>query len=609
MTTWNEKTPAQPAFNNTRGVLAVLLTLALLMPLLTVRGVAADECMAIDASEHSVCGAFATFWQQNDGIYGRPLTGEYVELSADTGVDVAVQYFELGRLEYHPGNEGSAYAVIPGRVGAEVMEYVNGVTWRSLPGADAGADWFFTETGHAVAPEFQEFFRSNGLDLGDEGTSLRESLGLFGYPISEPRSESNFGGDEVLTQWFERARLELHGNDVEMAYLGIEMTSTINGFSPRILRELDANLHHWQRALNDTGLMAGIWVPGVGEWTGIAGAANRATGAPLQYDQHVRIGSISKSFTTTMILQLADQGLLSIDDTIDTWVDDVPNGDRITLRDLATMTSGLASFTFDPDFQEQLFSGEQVGWTPVDIVAIGIENTLAGCPYLPETCFEPGEAWFYNNTNTVLLGMVLEAVTGREYGDLVQEMILDPLGMENTFHPTSSDLPEPFAHGYTTQGLPDDSDDVVDATNWDVSWTWAVGSLVSTFEDLTIWARAVGSGELLSAEMHAERLVQVELPPNTPEHAYAFGIGNNFGWWGHGGSIPGYNTSAYYRPDLDAVLTVVANSDQARFEGGFIDPAHTFAAIMIDIANREAPLGGFAGDTHIGGPVDSDDQD
>ena len=580
-------------FSAARRALVALLVVTMFAPALAERGASANGCVEFDATDHSICGAFEAFWTANGGQagFGLPLTEEYVEISADTMSEVTVQYFERGRLEHHPANEGSDYAVIPGRVGSEVLQYANGVTWQEQPGGEDTAGLYFAETGHRVDAAFEGYFRGNGLDFGDPGVSLRESLALFGYPITEARLEANFGGDDVLTQWFERARLELHGDRVVMANLGIEMNSTINGFSPRIQRELDANLHYWREAFNDTGLMAGLWVPGVGDWTGIGGAANRESGEPMRFDQYFRIGSISKEFTATMILQLADQGLLDIDDTIDNWVDGIPNGDRITLRHLASMTSGLASFTFDPEFQDQLFSGEQIGWTPEEIVAIGVENTLAGCPYAPESCFEPGEGWMYSNTNTVLLGMVLEAVTGKQYRDLVQEMILEPLGMENTFHPTSSEMPEPHATGYTTQGLPDESTGVTDATHWDVSWAWAVGSLVSTFDDLTIWARAVGTGELLSAEMHAEQQKMVTLPPNTSDRAYAFGTGYVNGWWGHTGSIPGFNSVGYYRPDLDAVIVVMANSDQARYEDGFVDPAATFANILIDIAAREAPLG------------------
>ncbi len=91
--------------------------------------------------------------------------------------------------------------------------------------------------------------------------------------------------------------------------------------------------------------------------------------------------------------------------------------------------------------------------------------------------------------------------------------------------------------------------------------------------------------------MQAERQKLATYPPNTPERAYAFGIGYDHGWWGHAGSIPGFNTIGYYRPDLDAVIVVMANSDQARYEGGFVDPAATFASILVDIVGREAPLG------------------
>ncbi len=582
-------------------MLVVSLAASLLM--LNLASVAAssepvDGCVHFEETGHNLCDAFEVFWNENDGAgnFGMPLTDAYEEINADTLEPAIVQYVGKARLEVHPQNAGTPYEILAGRVGDEALLYGRGVDWWTLPAGDPAAPNYFSETGHAIAGEFWEYWSSHGIELGDEGVSFRESLALFGFPISEAALESSANNDNVMTQWFERARLEI-GPDgqVVMADLGVEMTSTDDGFSPRIQRELDANLQYWHAELDLPGIMAGVWVPGVGAWTGVLGEADTSTGEPLAFDQHVRIGSVTKTYTVTLILQLADEGLLSLDDTVDMYFDDVPNGDTITLRHLASLTSGLASYTVDPDFQDTLFSNPQRAWEPEELVEIGLRNTAAGCPYAPTACFPAGTDWFYSNTNTVMLGLIVEQVTGRSYAEVLEELILVPLGLENTWHPSSSDLPEPFAHGYTTQGLPDDAVGVQDATFWNPSWGWGVGDIVSTFDDLYVWGRALGSGELLSAEMQAERLTKLTVGPNTPERSYALGIGFKNGWWGHGGELPGYNATTYYRPDLDAVIVVVVNSDQVPYEGGHVDPAYLMTDAISDVAGREAPLGDFDG--------------
>jgi len=361
-------------------------------------------------------------------------------------------------------------------------------------------------------------------------------------------------------------------------------------FSQRIQEQLDSEVTQVIEELGIQGLTAGIWVPGEGSWTMAYGVADRETGEPMSFDQHVRIGSVTKTFTVTLILQLVDEGVLSLDDTLDQFFPGYPKGDRITLRNMGNMTSGLASYTFDQNFQDTLFADPQRTWTPQELIEIGRVNTIADCPFAPNYCFEPGEGWAYCNTNTVLLGLIAEQVTGLPYRELVRRRITEPLGLENTFQSTVTTLPEPFAHGYTSQGVAQGEQD---ATNWSPTWGFAVGDLVSTFSDLRHWGRALGRGTLLSAELQNERLTKVLLPPNNPERAYMLGIGFNKGWVGHGGELPGYNVCTYYRPDLDAVLVVIVNSDFVEVDGNAVHPAYVVADKLIEIAAQEAPLGDF----------------
>lgn len=160
---------------------------------------------------HYLGYGFRDFWNDNGAlpVFGYPLTEEFTEHNADIGGDFTVQYFERERFEWHAENAGTPYEVLLGRLGAELLER-QGRDWRTFPTADPGAAHYMPETGHAIAPEFWEFWSGHGLDFGDEGTSFRESLALFGYPLSEPMIETNADNDTVLTQYFERAVFEFH---------------------------------------------------------------------------------------------------------------------------------------------------------------------------------------------------------------------------------------------------------------------------------------------------------------------------------------------------------------------------------------------------------------
>jgi hypothetical protein len=155
-------------------------------------------------------GRFLSYWEHNGGlaVFGYPLTEAQPEVNQDTNASYLTQYFERQRFEYHPEN-AVPYDILLGRLGADSLRD-SGRDWQSLPRAAADSPEYIPETGHVIAGEFRDYWYTHGLDLGDPGISRRESLALLGYPISEPALETNSSGDTVLTQHFERARLEDH---------------------------------------------------------------------------------------------------------------------------------------------------------------------------------------------------------------------------------------------------------------------------------------------------------------------------------------------------------------------------------------------------------------
>jgi D-alanyl-D-alanine carboxypeptidase len=312
---------------------------------------------------------------------------------------------------------------------------------------------------------------------------------------------------------------------------------------------LDAAVAGMLQQFKAPGAVVGVWIPGVGNYVAAAGTSDIATGHPMLSADYFRIGSITKTFTVTAILELADEKRLSLDDPIAKYVSGIPKGEIITLRMLANMTSGLFSYTQDKTFQHDLFSNPHRTFTPRELVNIGIAH---------DEDFPPGSGFNYSNTNTVLLGTVIEKVTGQPIAEVFAQKIFRPLGLQHTVWPTGSAMPSPFAHGLTDQTLDDTQ---ADATFWNPSWGFSAGQLISTFQDIRTWVKSYTTGSLISPEMQKQRLTWVTFPPNSPDRAYGLGIGMDHGWLGHTGELPGYNCAGYYLPSKGATIVIMVNSD------------------------------------------------
>ena len=321
-------------------------------------------------------------------------------------------------------------------------------------------------------------------------------------------------------------------------------------FSSEMKEKLQAKMESLIKEINAPGFNVGIWIPGEGEWQNSFGVADKETAEKMSLDNHFRIGSITKTFVITAVLQLVDKGDISLDDKISKYIDNVPNGDKITIRQLANMTSGLANYSEDEEWVKKVIYTKNDRNVPTsELLEVAFK--------LPPT-FAPGKGWHYSNTNTVLLGQVIEKVSGLSLDKYLQENIFTPLALENTSFPLDEKMPSPYAHGYTKQTLDEKE---ADATFNNPSWTNAAGQMVSTFADLKIWAKALGTGALLSEDAFKERLTWVTLPPNTAKRKYGLGVGSNSGWINHTGSLPGYNCIVAYLPEKQAVFVVMINSD------------------------------------------------
>lgn len=318
-----------------------------------------------------------------------------------------------------------------------------------------------------------------------------------------------------------------------------------------LAQRLDGAIEQAMTAMQIPGAIVGAWGPD-GAYVRAFGVADKATGAPMETDFFSRIGSVTKTFTVTAVLQLVDADELGLDDPVSRYVDNVPDGDRITLRQLAGMRSGLPNYTESEEFSRILAADPQRSFAPRELLDLAFAQPPA---------FAPGEDFQYSNTNTVLLGLVVEKVGGQPLPEFFQDRILVPLQMDRTSFPTTDALPAPHAQGYTR--LPDGDAEMV-ATEWNPSWAWAAGAMISTLDDLRVWAPALASGQLLTPATQAQRMMLTGLPglPGLPvDDGYGLGIFNLGGWVGHNGSLPGYQTVAVHLAQRETTLVILTNTD------------------------------------------------
>ncbi|WP_426366942.1 serine hydrolase domain-containing protein [Streptomyces sp. E-08] len=209
------------------------------------------------------------------------------------------------------------------------------------------------------------------------------------------------------------------------------------------------------------------------------------TGVPAEPDMHFRAGSVAFAHIGTLLLQLVEDGTVDLDDTVEQWLPDVPKADRITLRMLATNTTGLHDYVTDPAFDAELEAHPFRQWTPAQLLSY---------PYHHSFWYEPGTSWSYSHANYILLVEALEKITGTRIDRLVRERVTGPLGLWNTQNNFTPDIPRPVLHAFTSdRGLYEES------TFWNPSWTTAPGAVITTHIcDLATSAQGIGSGELLS---------------------------------------------------------------------------------------------------------------
>lgn len=303
--------------------------------------------------------------------------------------------------------------------------------------------------------------------------------------------------------------------------------------------------------------MASDRLPGVtitvtgplGSYTKAYGLANTRSHAPMGLGLHVRIASITKTFTATAILLQVQRGRLSLSDKLSRWVKGIPNGNRITIREMLAMRSGIYDFTSDPAFNRAFDANPLLPFKPTDIIRIIRRH---------KPLFAPGARTQYPDSNYVLLGIILQKVTGRSAESVITSDVIRPAGLRHTSFPTVATMPKPYAHGYYAG--PDGMGRQRDYTRVNPKVAWTAGGIVSTLGDLQRWGKVLATGALLPRTLQAQRLRFGTIPNGSgPPVGYGLGILRFGDWLGHDGAIFGFSTETFYDPHTGAEITAAAN--------------------------------------------------
>ncbi len=278
---------------------------------------------------------------------------------------------------------------------------------------------------------------------------------------------------------------------------------------------------------------------GAGVWRGTSGVADLADQERAAAQDRFRVGSVTKSFVATVVLQLVAEGRISLDDAIERALPGVvPDGRDITIRQLLGHTSGLYDYLdvvmSKPD---PIRTARTADYTPQDLIAMSAAHG-------PQ--FAPGTSWAYSNTNYVVLGLLVEHLTGRPLGEEITRRIVRPLHLRNTSFPGTAHLSGPHLDGY--EWLDGPTAAPTDLTEFSPSAIWGAGTMISTADDLNHFYRALFGGALLPPEL----LAQMRTPHPIDDNGRAYGLGlesrtycAGHPAWGHSGSVAGYETFSF----------------------------------------------------------------
>ena len=318
---------------------------------------------------------------------------------------------------------------------------------------------------------------------------------------------------------------------------------------------LDAALAQARKHLNAPGLSLAIRLADGSVWTSVIGSAELP---PNQWDVAAdtafSAGSITKTFVAAVVMQLVDEGKLSLSDPLSRWLPSYPNARKIQIQHLLSHTSGVRDYFTNPRYESLVFGRPTHHWTTKEILGL-VQQPLY---------FQPGTGYHYSNTDFVLLAMVVKQVTGTSIGRQIRTRLLQPLGLDHTAFQDVEPVQLNSAHAYLRPNHQwvDWSDGTAYRPNTSAATVaWAAGAMLSTPTDLVRWAHALFGGTVVSSASLAQMVT-------FNRHDYGLGVERFFTtndaatqavMWGHSGSLRGFEAQMWYVPSRDVTITLMSN--------------------------------------------------
>jgi D-alanyl-D-alanine carboxypeptidase len=333
---------------------------------------------------------------------------------------------------------------------------------------------------------------------------------------------------------------------------------------------LQAKLDEWHKAGSFPGATFGV-VLANGESFGLAvGFSDRETKTAMMPTDRMLAGSVGKTFAAATALQLIKEGKISLDDKVEKylgrepWFSRLPNAKDITVRQLMNHTSGLVRYEFKEQFTKDLTANPEKVWKPAELVAYLLDE---------KPPFEAGKGWDYSDTNYIVLGMIIEKVTGRKFYDEANRRLLKPLKLTNTI-PQDGPRLKGVVQGYAGPSNPfGGKDAMIEDGKFVVNpqFEWTGGGYASTAQDLARWAKMIYEGKAFSPDLLPQVLDGFSAPMLGRETKYGLGViirktpaGTSYG---HSGFFPGYMTDIMYFPERKVAVAVQVNTSVGRSLG------------------------------------------
>ena len=282
------------------------------------------------------------------------------------------------------------------------------------------------------------------------------------------------------------------------------------------------------------------------------------TGVPATPRMHFRIGAMAIPYLINLMLQLQDDGLLSLDDPVSNWMPQLANADRVTLRMLTSSTSGYPDWIQGSQvFVDALYADVFRLWKPSELLAYAFDRPL---PCEPAACFS------YSHANFLILSKILRDVTGESVGKQIRKRVFRPLGLHDIGISPLATIPEPTLHAYTAERGPYE-----DTTSWSPSWTLGKDSIMTgTVGDMARTARAIGTGELISRQASREQFAPItaDYPGFSEELYYGLGINVANTWRFQNPDLNGYTGIMAYLPADDLSIALTTTNSEASTDDG-----------------------------------------